>query len=172
MAIPRDPPGFGLQTVTIAAALAVAVALPSTAHAMAGQAPANVGAGLATRIPPQSGRLIIRGEVLPDAAALAVHPQCFVAADRLIVRGAAYDADTGRLVAGAHVVLRNGGRYLEGDAGKDGVFTLNVPLTDARTVRVVQVTIPSPNGPQPVDTVPGAASCIAWPGSTRAGPHH
>lgn len=145
-----------------AKAAALLAAMMFASPALARQPNVAVGAGkLAGFSPPQSGTISFRGNVLPASAELAVHPKCFVSSDHLIVRGEAYDADQGRLATGATVTLRNGERDITATAGSDGFYMVVAPLTDARTVRVVRVTMPSADGPRIVNTIAGAAVCVA-----------
>ena len=139
----------------VVAFLAALLCMP----AWAGQATGQLRVGI-TILPP-SGHVTFHGRVLPDGATTALHPQCVVSRDQVVVRGAVLDLDTNRFVPGARVVVRNGPRYLTGITDGQGHYTIVAPRANAMTVTVVQAAVPGNQSLRVVDALMGRAACTA-----------
>jgi hypothetical protein len=141
----------------VAAVLAALLCMP----ACASQATGRFRVGITILPPAPSGRVTFQGRVLPDGATTALHPQCVVSRDQVVVRGAVLDLDTNRFVPGARVVVRNGPRYLTGITDGQGHYTIVAPRANAMTVTVVQAAVPGNQSLRVVDALMGRAACTA-----------
>lgn len=142
------------------AVVALVAALLCT-PAWAGQATGQFLVGITILPAAPSGRVTFHGRVLPDGATTALHPQCVVSRDQVVVRGAVLDLDKNEMVPGARVVVRNGPRYLTGITDGQGHYAIAAPRTNAMTVTVVQAAVPGKQGLRVVDALMGRAACTA-----------
>lgn len=97
----------------------------------------------------------------PNVGGLATHPQCYVAGDVVLVRGAVAVAEDGTPVPGARVRLAYGADARFATSNADGVYVAEFPRTSAHTVREVSTSLAAPTGTLiPVQALEGGGSCV------------
>lgn len=108
---------------------------------------AALAAGIANALPPPN-------------IALAKHPQCFAAGDKVYVRGSVVVAWVGDPVQGARVEISYGPSTKWVTTGSDGIYLAEFPRTTATDVREVATSIPAPTGRLvPVIAREGSGKC-------------
>lgn len=142
---------------TAAAILAALLSLPT----FAGEATGHFRVGITILPPAPNGEVSFQGRVLTRSAARALHPECTLADDQLVVRGVVFDLTTNRPAPGARVVVRNGPRYLAGTTDRQGRYTIYAPKTEAMSVTVVQAARSGKAGLQIIKASMGSTACTA-----------
>lgn len=140
---------------TAAAILAALLSLPT----FAGEATGHFQVGITILPPEPSGLVSFQGGVPTRSSTRALHPECTLADDQLVVRGVVYDLTTNRPAPGARVVVRNGPRYLAGATDRQGRYTIYAQKTDAMSVTVVQASRIGKDGLRIINVPMGRAAC-------------